>query len=122
MPAVGFGMGIERLIMILEKEGIEIPNENLFDLYIGARGDNAKFEAFTLAHKLREAGIKTEVNHMGRSVKAEMKYANKIGASFTTILGDDELQNKSIKLKRMSDGEVFEVSLENIQEIVNAIK
>ena len=59
---------------------------------------------------------------MGRSVKAEMKYANKIGASFTTILGDDELQNKSIKLKRMSDGEVFEVSLENIQEIVNTIK
>ncbi len=59
---------------------------------------------------------------MGRSVKAEMKYANKIGALFTTILGDDELQNKSIKLKRMSDGEVFEVSLDNIQEIANAIK
>lgn len=122
MPAVGFGMGIERLIMILEKEGIEIPNDNLFDLYIGARGDNAKFEAFTLANKLREAGVKTEVNHMGRSVKAEMKYANKIGATFTTILGDDELQNKSIKLKRMSDGEQFEVSLDNIQEIANAIK
>ena len=51
-----------------------------------------------------------------------MKYANKIGASFTTILGDDELQNKSIKHKRMSDGEVFEVSLEIIQEIVNTIK
>lgn len=108
--------------MILEKEGIEIPNETLFDLYIGARGDDAKFEAFTLANKLREAGIKTEVNHMGRSVKAEMKYANKIGAAFTTILGDDELQNKSIKLKRMSDGEQFEVSLDNIQEIANAIK
>ena len=122
MPAVGFGMGIERLIMILEKEGIEIPNETLFDLYIGARGDDAKFEAFTLANKLREAGIKTEVNHMGRSVKAEMKYANKIGAAFTTILGDDELQNKSIKLKRMSDGEQFEVSLDNIQEIAKAIK
>ena len=122
MPAVGFGMGVERLIMILEKEGIEIPNETLFDLYIGARGDDAKFEAFTLANKLREAGIKTEVNHMGRSVKAEMKYANKIGAAFTTILGDDELQNKSIKLKRMSDGEQFEVSLDNIQEIANAIK
>ena len=122
MPAVGFGMGIERLIMILEKEGIEIPNEKLFDLYIGARGDNAKFEAFTLANKLREAGVKTEVNHMGRSVKAEMKYANKIGAAFTTILGDDELQNKLIKLKRMSDGEQFEVSLDNIQEIAKAIK
>ena len=59
---------------------------------------------------------------MGRSVKAEMKYANKIGAAFTTILGDDELQNRSIKLKRMSDGEQFEVSLDNIQEIAKAIK
>ena len=122
MPAVGFGMGIERLIMILEKEGINIPNENLYDLYIGARGDEAKLVAFTLANKLRESGIKTEVNHMGRSVKAEMKYANKIGASFTTILGDDELQNKVIKLKRMSDGEQFEVSLEHIEEIAKIIK
>ena len=122
MPAVGFGMGIERLIMILEKEGIQVPNENLFDLYIGARGDEAKLEAFALAHKLREVGVKAEVNHVGRSVKAEMKYANKIGAMYTTILGEDELQNKSIKLKRMSDGEQFEVSLDNIQQIAEAIK
>lgn len=121
MPAVGFGMGVERLIMILEKEGIEIPNENLFDLYIGARGDDAKFKAFTLANNLRGNGVKTEVNHMGRSLKAEMKYANKIGAAFTTIIGDDELQNGIIKLKRMSDGEQFEVSLGNINEIVKAI-
>ena len=122
MPAVGFGMGVERLIMILEKEGIEIPNEILFDLYIGARGEEAKLAAFTLANKLREVGIKTEVNHMGRSMKAEMKYDNKIGAAFTTILGDDELQNKVIKLKRMSDGEQFEVSLDHIEEIVNVIR
>ncbi len=121
MPAVGFGMGVERLIMILEKEGIEIPNENLFDLYIGARGDEAKFKAFTLASNLRGNSIKTEVNHMGRSLKAEMKYANKIGVAFTTIIGDDELQNGIIRLKRMSDGEQFEVSLENINEIVKAI-
>lgn len=121
MPAVGFAIGVERLIMILEKEGIEIPNENLFDLYIGARGDDAKFKAFTLANDLRGNGIKTEVNHMGRSLKAEMKYANKIGAAFTTIIGDDELQSRIIKLKRMSDGEQFEVSLENIKEIAKAI-
>lgn len=122
MPAVGFAMGVERLIMILEKEGIEIPNENLFDLYIGARGDDAKIKAFMLANKLRESGVKTEVNHMGRSIKAEMKYANKLGVSFTTILGDDELQNGIIKLKRMSDGEQIEVSLENINDIVKVIK
>ena len=105
MPAVGFGIGIERLLMIMDKEGVEIPNENFCDLYIGARGDEEKFVAFSLANRLREIGIKAEINHMGRSVKAEMKYANKIGSTFTTILGEDELQNRTIKRKRMSDGE-----------------
>lgn len=122
MPAVGFGLGLERLIMTLEKEGIEIPNEGLVDLYIGARGETAKTSAFVLANKLRAIGIKTEINHMGRSIKAEMKYANKIGSAFTTILGDDELQNKTLKLKRMSDGEQFEVSLDNIEEIAKLVK
>lgn len=122
MPAVGFGLGLERLIMTLEKEGIEIPKEDVIELYIGARGDDAKTEAFVLANKLRANGIKTEVNHMGRSIKAEMKYANKIGSVFTTIIGDDELQNKVLKLKRMRDGEQFEVSLDNIDEISNVIK
>ena len=122
MPAVGFGLGLERLIMTLEKEGIEIPKEDVIELYIGARGDNAKTEAFVLANKLRSLGIKTEVNHMGRSIKAEMKYANKIGSAFTTIIGDNELQNKTLKLKRMSDGEQFEVSLDNIDEIAKVIK
>lgn len=122
MPAVGFGLGLERLIMTLEKEGIEIPNEGLVDLYIGARGETAKTSAFVLANKLRAVGIKTEINHMGRSIKAEMKYANKIGSAFTTILGDDELQNKTLKLKRMSDGEQFEVSLDNIEEIAKLVK
>ena len=82
----------------------------------------AEMEGFKLANKLREAGVKCEINHMGRAVKAQMKYANKIGAAFTTILGDDELQNKTIRLKRMSDGEQFEVSLENIEEIANVLK
>ena len=122
MPAVGFGLGLERLIMTLENEGIEIPKEYVIELYIGARGENAKTEAFVLANKLRSNGIRTEVNHMGRSIKAEMKYANKIGAAFTTIIGDDELQNKTLKLKRMSDGEQFEVSLDNIDEIAKVIK
>ena len=122
MPAVGFGMGIERLIMTLEKEGIEIPNENLFDLYIGARGEEESKYAFKLANKLRALGVKCETNHMGRSVKAEMKFANKLGVAFTTILGEDELTNKKVNLKRMSDGEIFEVSLEDIEEIAKIVK
>ena len=118
MPAVGFGLGIERLLLTLQNEGIEIPNEGLYDLYIGARGEDGKLASFKLTNALRTRGIKTEINHMGRSLKAEMKYANKIGAKFTVVLGDDELQTGNAKLKRMSDGEQFEVNLNNIEEIV----
>lgn len=122
MEGIGFAMGMERLILTLEKEGIEIPNKHVVDLYIGARGDEERKEAFKLAAALRHVGVTTEINHMGRSVKAEMKFANKLGATFTTILGEDELTNKKINLKRMSDGEIFEVSLENVEEIKNIIK
>ena len=122
MPAVGFGMGIERLIMTLEKEQIEIPKGNLFDLYIGAIGEEEKKYAFKLAHDLRHLGVNCEINHMGRSVKAEMKFANKLGAAFTAIIGEDELTSKKINLKRMSDGEIFEASLENLEEITNIVK
>ena len=121
MPAVGFGLGIERLLLTLQNEGIEIPNEGLYDLYIGARGEDGKLASFKLANTLRARGIKTEINHMGRSLKAEMKYANKIGAKFTVVLGDDELQTGNAKLKRMSDGEQFEVNLNNIEEIVEIL-
>ena len=118
MPAVGFGLGIERLLLTLKNEGIEIPSEGLYDLYVGARGEEGKLASFKLANTLRTRGIKTEINHMGRSLKAEMKYANKIGAKFTVVLGDDELQTGNAKIKRMSDGEQFEVNLNNIEEIV----
>lgn len=118
MPAVGFGLGIERLLLTLKNEGIEIPSEGLYDLYVGARGEEGKLASFKLANTLRTRGIKTEINHMGRSLKAEMKYANKIGAKFTVVLGDDELQTGNAKFKRMSDGEQFEVNLNNIEKIV----
>lgn len=121
MPAVGFGLGIERLLLTLKNEGIEIPSEGLYDLYVGARGEEGKLASFKLANTLRTRGIKTEINHMGRSLKAEMKYANKIGAKFTVVLGDDELQTGNAKLKRMSDGEQFEVNLNNIEEIVTIL-
>ncbi|MBW6409940.1 histidine--tRNA ligase [Clostridium weizhouense] len=122
MPAVGFGIGIERMIMMLEKEGIEIPNEALIDLYIGARGEEERKYAFKLAHNLRILGVNCEINHMGRSIKAEMKFANKLGALFTTILGEDELKNEKITLKRMSDGETFDVSLNDTEAIKKIVK
>jgi histidyl-tRNA synthetase len=122
MPAIGFAMGIERLIMTLSKEEVQIPNNDYYDLYIGSIGDNAYKASFKLANDLRINGTKVEINHMARSLKAEMKYANKIGARFTLILGDDELNSRQAKLKRMSDGEITEVSLDEIDKLIQTLK
>lgn len=121
-PAVGFGMGIERLILAIEKEGIVINEDPTVELYLAARGEEGAKEAFRLAHALREIGVSSEINHAGRSFKAEMKYANKIGAKFNVVLGDDELQNRKAKFKRMSDGEQFELSLDDLEKIKELIK
>ena len=96
--------------------------ENDLDFYIAARGEEAEKEAFKLASTLRSRNVKTEINHMGRSIKAEMKYANKMGALFTTIIGEDELNGSPLRIKRMSDGEIFEVSLHDIDKIVETLK
>lgn len=122
MPAVGFGMGIERLIMAIEKEGIEIPKDPVVELYLASRGEEGAKEAFKLANALRNIGVSAEINHAGRSFKAEMKYANKIGAKFSVVLGDDELQSRKARFKRMEDGEQFEISLDDLEEIKKIIK
>lgn len=122
MPAVGFGMGIERTLLTLDENGIEIPRLPYIDLYIGAMGDAAKVKALNLVNKLRERNLRCECDHMNRSVKAEMKYANKIDARFTAIIGDNELQSNTAKFKRMSDGEQFQIDLQNIDAILNLVR
>lgn len=118
MPAMGFGMGIERTILTLEENGIQIPKESYIDLYVAAMGEEAKVAALTLINKLREKSVKCDCDHMGRSVKAAMKYANKIDARFTIVLGENELQSGEAKLKRMSDGEQFDINLKDLDSIV----
>ncbi|MFL0194381.1 histidine--tRNA ligase [Clostridium sp. WILCCON 0269] len=118
MPAVGFGMGIERTLLTLNENGIEIPELPYIDLYVGAMGDSAKIQALNLVNKLREKGLRCEYDHMNRSVKAEMKYANKINARFTVILGENEIQSGTANFKRMADGQQFEISLEDLDAIL----
>lgn len=121
-PAVGFGLGLERLLLTLEEEGIEIPEPNYIDLYIGSMGDRARIEAFALTYKLRKLGINCDSDHMKKSVKAQMKYANRVGAAYTLILGEDEIINNTAKVKRMSDGETFEVELDSLDKIATLVK
>ncbi|WP_029453382.1 histidine--tRNA ligase [Clostridium algidicarnis] len=122
MPAVGFGMGMERLLMTLDEEGIEIPKPVLINIYAGSIGEKANLEAYKITYKLRQEGIKAECDHLKRSVKAQMRYANKMGAEYTMILGENELKENKVKIKRMSDGEQFNVDLNNIAEIIDTMK
>lgn len=112
-PALGFAMGIERLLLVMESQGVEIPKPKQCDLYIGSMGEAANKKACVLAAKLRAEGFIVECDLMDRSVKAQMKYANKIGALMSMVLGDSELESKKAKIKDMQSGEEKEIDFEN---------
>jgi histidyl-tRNA synthetase len=94
IPSVGFGMGIERIIYFLDKEGVELEAEPAIELYVGILGNEAKAAAYKIVNELRNADIVVETDYMDRSVKAQMKYANKISVKNTVIIGADELTNQ----------------------------
>lgn len=116
IPAVGFGMGIERILYFLEKEGVELKPEPSIDIYIGVLGDKGKAKAYKIVNLLRNSGLIVETDYLGRSVKAQMKYANKIGAKHTMIIGDDEIANNSGSIKNMETGEQAKVELNKIMD------
>ena len=118
IPAVGFGMGLERVLMLLDGEGIEIPKPAWYDVFVTYMGTNGQ-HAFALVQQLRKAGIKADMDHCGRSLKAQFKYANKTGAPLTAVIGDDEAANGTVKIKRMADGEEKTVPVKDAVDTIN---
>jgi len=116
MPSLGFAMGIERLLLLLQAKGVELPPEKGCELYIASIGEAAAAKAMTLCHELRGSGIPAQFDVVGRSVKAQMKYADKIGAHYTVVLGDDDLAKGEIRLKNMQNGETQECPLEGFSD------
>ncbi len=114
IPSAGFGIGIERILYFLEKEGAELEKEPPVQLYVGVLGDEARARAYQLVNEIRSRGIVVETDYMDRSVKAQMKYANKIGAKYTVIIGEDELENNKARVKNMEDGQQQEMPLDKI--------
>ncbi len=110
-PGIGYAMGIERLLMVLEAQGIQIPKPSPCDLYIASMGENASVFAMKLASDLRNEGFAAESDLIGRSLKAQMKYADKIDAKYSMVIGDDELAAGKAKVKNMSTGETHELDL-----------
>lgn len=117
IPSVGFGMGIERILYFLEKEGVELPPMETPDLYVGILGAEAKARAFSLVNEIRSHGLIVETDYMDRSVKAQMKYANKIGAKKVVIIGANELEKGTASVKDMATGEQAETELSRLLEL-----
>ena len=116
IPAIGFGLGIERVILELEAMEVELEGQAEVDLYIGILGKEAKAPAYKIVHDLRKKGYIIETDYMDRSVRAQMKYANKINAKNTLIIGGNELENNKANIKNMDTGEQEELALDKIDQ------
>lgn len=118
IASVGFGMGIERILYFLEKEGVELEPEAQIQLYVGILGKEAKAKAYKLVNEVRSKGLVVETDYMDRSVKAQMKYANKLQAKYTVIIGSQELSDNRANVKNMETGEQTELALDKIAEFI----
>ncbi|MBQ3666272.1 MAG: histidine--tRNA ligase [Lachnospiraceae bacterium] len=118
IPSAGFGMGIERILYFLEKEGVELEEEEPVSLYVGILGKEAKAKAYKIVTDLRNDGIIVETDYMDRSVKAQMKYANKLGARYTVVIGENEMNEGLARMKNMETGEQTEVALDEIASFI----
>ncbi len=111
LPALGFAIGLERLLMVMDAQGIEIAPPEGAALYIATMGETAQLKAFELVKTVREAGLGAQIDIVGRGLKAQMKYADKIGARFSLVLGDNEIAEGKATLKNMLSGEAREICL-----------
>ena len=118
-PSVGFGMGIERILYFLEKENIELAPEKQIDLYVGILGEEAKAKAYEIVYNLRMSGKIVETDYMNRSVKAQMKYANKLHVRNTVIIGSDEIEKGIVRVKNMETGEQTEVAITELASVLS---
>lgn len=120
-PALGFGMGIERLLLLLENQKTEIPPEPKCDLYIATMGNAAELKATEISSSLRFDGFEVQTDICSRGLKAQMKFADKIGAKFSMVLGDNELQNNKAVIKNMATGDTSEAALDNISDKLSSL-
>lgn len=113
LPSLGFAMGIERLLMLMDKQGIEIPQPSTCDLYVAVMGESASLKSFEIIKAVRSCGLIAETDIVGRGLRAQMKYADKIGAKFSMVLGDNEIEQGKAVVKNMSSGEQTEIVLDD---------
>ena len=114
VPAVGFAAGMERLLMVMEQTGVTLLSPDVPTVYLAGMDAACRQKAFELSTKLRLAGISAEIDHMERSIKAQFKYADKIGAKYVAVLGGNELTAGVVNVKNMSDGSTQSVAFADL--------
>ena len=112
-PGLGFAIGLERLLMVMEEQQCTFPEPPVCDLYLVSMGAAAAQRCFVLASRLREGGVAVECDIVGRSLKAQMKYADKLGARYTIVVGDTELETGVAQLKNMATGQTEDIRLDD---------
>lgn len=123
VPSLGFAMGIERIMLLLEAQKTELPKPDYCDIYIAAMGDAAALKSTALCAELRGDGFKAQTDICGRGLKAQLKFADKSGAKFTVVLGDNEIMTGGARLKNMSTGEETDVQLDSLSDaLLRALK
>lgn len=110
-PGLGFGLGMDRILLALEAQKVEFPQPVKCEAYLVCVGEEAQKKAFRLVDELHRCGVPADFDVCGRGVKAQMKYANKIGAKFTLVLGDDEIRQGKAAMKNMKTGETKTISI-----------
>ena len=114
IPGVGFGLGIERLLLLMEANNAYFPEENRVDAFIAVMGDAAKAFGLKLARELRAKGITAEMDTLARNIKGQFKYADRLNARYTLVIGDNELEKGVVSLKDMVKSEQREIKIEDI--------
>ncbi len=115
---IGFGMGVERLLLVQDMEGTAPAAPRLYDLFLCTLGTPARLEALRLAEKLRGLGVRADLDHAARSLKAQFKYADKVGAPLVAVLAGDELERGACKLRDMASSTETEIPLDALERVI----
>jgi histidyl-tRNA synthetase len=114
IPGVGFGLGIERLLMLMDANGYEIPQPEPVEAFIAVMGEPAKAEGLRILRELHKKGIKAEMDTLGRNIKGQFKYAARLNSKYTIVIGDDEMAKGIVQIKDMAKHEQREVKLDEL--------
>lgn len=119
IPGVGFGLGIERLLMVMEASGAYFPPDEGVEVFIAVMGDRAKAFGLKLCREMRQKGIVAEMDTLARNIKGQFKYADRLHAKYTLIIGDNEIDKGVVSVKDMANSSQKEVRIEDIYREIN---